>query len=565
MKYLKIFAVVCILSNLSNADVSLARLFCDHMVLQQNTENAIWGWAEPGEQVRVTASWGATASAIAGGDGAWKLFIETPGHGTGHSLTVKASNRIHIDNVAIGEVWLCAGQSNMGWSVANSFEAEGEANVDLPNFRIFKSQREHWHEPLNVPRDRLSRWKPCNPESAAETSAVSYYFGKMLHQKLGIPVGIIQQAFAGTPVEGWMPWEVQKDIARSQLHRAELDETVKRQTGRQGMDPDKALATFANELAAYHAKIDAGETMQSAARALQPPIITKPANLGHQYPSNIFNAMIYPVRPYGIRGMIWYQGERNSKDVPQAIAFREQLERMISYYRSSWHALSGGNVPDNFPFQMTQLPSWNPPQQAPVEGLEASWAVNRESMRLVAQNDPDSFLAVTIDTGDIIALHPKNKKPIGLRHAWLALANTYGMDVVGSGPELESQKISGNKVVLKFTSTGSGLTTAREGELNAFAIAGKDKVWHWAKARIDGNSVVLTSSKISKPVAVRYAWALNPSQRNLLYNREGFPASPFRTDDWPLFSKGDPIVTVNKPAKPDGYESTDWVRPQMNP
>ncbi len=565
MKYLNTISIFVLLSLMARADVSLARLFCDHMVLQQNTENTIWGWAEPGEQVTVQASWGASASATAGKEGSWKAFIETPGHGTGQSLVVRGGNTIKIDDVAIGEVWLCAGQSNMGWSVANSFEAEGEADVDLPDFRIIKSQREHWHEPLDVPRDRLSRWKPCDPDSAAETSAVSYYFGKLLHQKLGVPVGIIQQAFAGTPVEGWMPWEVQKDIARSQLHRAELDESAKRQTERQGESKEKSLGNFNKELAEYNAMIDAGETMKNAARALQPPIITRPANLGHQYPSNIFNAMIYPVRPYGIRGMLWYQGERNSKDVPQAVAYRGQLERMIAYYRSSWHELSGGNVADNFPFQMTQLPSWNPPQEKPVEGLEASWAVNRESMRLIAENDPDSHLVVTIDTGDPIALHPKNKKPIGLRHAWMALAKTYGMKVVGSGPRLKKQKVQGDRIILEFESTGSGLMAARKGKLDAFAIAGSDQVWHWADARLDGDSVVVSASAVKNPVAVRNAWAMNPSERNLLYNREGFPASPFRTDDWPLFKDGDPVVTVNKPKKPDGYESVDWKRPGMNP
>ncbi len=184
----------------------LPSLFGDHMILQQNMKNTIWGWADPKESITVTASWGATASTQAGADGAWKVLLETPAFGTGHSLKITGSKTINIEDVAIGEVWLCAGQSNMGWSVGNSAEAEMEANVNLPNYRIFKSAREHWHEPLTEKRDLLDQWNPCNPESAAETSVVAYNFGKKLHLALNVPVGIIQQAYAGTPIEGWMPW-----------------------------------------------------------------------------------------------------------------------------------------------------------------------------------------------------------------------------------------------------------------------------------------------------------------------------------------------------------------------
>ncbi len=310
----------------ASADVRLPRLFSNNMILQQQTNSAIWGWADAGETVTVKASWGATASVTTGEDGRWKLFLQTPGHGTGHSLTISGTNTIEIANVAVGEVWLCAGQSNMGWRLANCFGGEEEAaSAGAPDFRIFKAVREHWHEPLETGRDRLSRWKSCNPESAAETSAVSYYFGRKLHQELGIPVGIIQLAYAGTPIEGWMPWDAQKGNSRSQFHRKGLDATAERQTGNQGQTKDKALAAFRKELAQYNTKIDAGETMKNPFRPLSPPIITKPANLGHQYPAHIFNAMIHPIRPYGIRGAIWYQGERNAKDVPQAVAYREQL------------------------------------------------------------------------------------------------------------------------------------------------------------------------------------------------------------------------------------------------
>jgi sialate O-acetylesterase len=261
--------------------------------------------------------------------------------------------------------------------------------------------------------------------------------------------------------------------------------------------------------------------------------------------------------------MIWYQGERNAKNAPQAQHYAYQLKQLIGHYRNSWHGESWGAVSDGFPVYFTQLPSWNPPQQKPVEGLEASWAVSRESMRKVSQEVYNTGMVVTIDTGDAIELHPKNKKPIGLRHAFLALGKTYGFPIVHEGPIFSDFSQDGAKVVLRFESIGSGLMAGRKGKIDSFAIAGKDRVWQWADARIDQDSVILSSPKVKKPVAVRYAWAMNPSVRNLLYNKEGFPASPFRTDDWPLFDPKSEVVEVNKPNKPKGYQSKDWNRPEI--
>ncbi len=547
----------------ASAEVRVPRIFSDQMVLQQETSNAFWGWGTPGKNINVEASWGESVSTTVSPEGRWKLFLPTPSHGTGFQVTISGGNQIRLKNVAIGEVWLCAGQSNMGWSTGNSFEAEGETNVDLPGFRIFKSQREHWHEPLEESRDLLKRWKPCTPESAAETSAVSYYFGKTLHQHLKVPVGIIVQAYAGTPIEGWMPWQLQADDPRAIAHKEQMDINSRRQRGR-GDTIEKGLATWQEEFAVYQRKIASGETMKNRFRVLQPPFITKPASLGHQYPAHIFNAMVYPIRPFGIRGMIWYQGERNSKNVPQAVHYETQIARLIGYYRSSWHELSAGNVSDDFPVQLTQLPSWNPPQQEPVEGLSAPWAANRESMRLASESLPNAGLVVSIDTGDEIALHPKNKKPIGIRHALLALNKTYRrVNIVGSGPRVTDYRRVGNRVTLTFGSIGSGLMAGRGENPDAFALADQNGSWHWAKATIDGNAVHLTAEDVRQPTGVRYAWAMNPSQRSLLYNREGLPASPFRTDSQPLFREDEDLMDVLKPEKPEGYVSKDWSRPAM--
>ncbi|MBT5845237.1 MAG: sialate O-acetylesterase [Verrucomicrobiales bacterium] len=529
----------------ASADVRLPQIFGDNMILQQKTINAVWGFAEPGEKVTVKSSWGSEVRAVADKIGHWKILLKTPGHGTGYRLTVQGKNTLTVRNVAIGEVWLCAGQSNMGWRLSAVFDgAKDAASANYPNLRIFRSERKHSHQPQE---DCVAKWAPCAPDSAATCSAVSFYFARKLHQELKIPVGIVVQAYAGTPIEGWMPREIQMNDPRT---RKDVEET------------DKISAAY-----------DITQAKKQLERAMQrwkqgerrgKPFLRTPGNWGHQYPGNIFNGMIHPVRPYGIRGAIWYQGERNAKDVPQALNYRRQLTLLINYYRSSWHELSGGNVAKDFAFYFTQLPSWTPAQEKPVEHLEAAWAINREMMRLVASEVPNTGMAVSIDTGDVIALHPKNKKPIGLRHAYLALKQVYGKDIVDNGPIFKKQTIKGNQISLEFDAVGSGLMTARPGKMNSFAIAGKDRKWHWADAKIKEDAVVVSSPEVSTPVAVRYAWAMNPSQRNLLYNKEGLPASPFRTDSWSIFdAKKDQAVIVNKPQKPEGYQPQDWARPKM--
>ena len=251
--------------------VRLPSIFSDYLVFQQQSGNPIWGWAEPGEEVTVSTTWGSKESVTAGEDGSWKVISYTQKPGVGHEVSIQASNQIVLKEVAVGEVWLCAGQSNMGWSTGNSFEADAELEVNLPDFRIFRSAREHWHEPLKENRDRLARWKPCNPESAAETSAVAYYFGKTLQQKLGVPVGIIQRAYAGTPIEGWMPWGIQRDDPRTMDHKKQLDEGAKKGIAK-GETKEKALVEFQQALAEYNAKIDRGETMKNQSRPLSPPM-----------------------------------------------------------------------------------------------------------------------------------------------------------------------------------------------------------------------------------------------------------------------------------------------------
>lgn len=517
------------------ADLRLPAIVGDNMVLQQNTGAPIWGWADPGRRVTVTGSWGKHASATANADGRWQVNLETPSHGGSWSVAIRGENEITLDNVLIGEVWLCAGQSNMGWRLSATMDGrEDSATANYPGLRIFRSERAHHHVPQD---DCIAEWKPCTPESAGTCSAVSFYFARKLHRELNVPVGIVLQPYAGTPIEGWMPKEIQLGDPRT---RRIIDES------------DVESANYDLERAKKQLQ-RATELWKQGKRRAEPQL-RLPENHGHQYPGNILNGMIHPVRPWAIRGAIWYQGERNAKDVAQAANYINQLPLLIDYYRSSWHELSGGNTDRQFPFYFVQLPSWLAEQTKPVE-RDAAWAVSREAMRRVAQTVPNTGTAVSIDTGDTILLHPTDKKPIGLRLAYLALCKTYGKDVVPHGPFYKSHRVVDDKVILTFHSVGSGLTPGRDGPLDAFAIAGADQRFVWAEARIDGDTVVVSSPNVTEPAAVRYAWAMNPSQRNLFYNREGLPASPFRTDNWPLFDSDnyDPPVQP-KPTKPDGYE-----------
>jgi len=567
LHYIIAMMMLALLSPSAIAKISMSRLFSDNMILQQKQKNRIWGWADQGQEITVKASWGAKETAQVNADGAWQVFLDTPKFGTGFSLSISdGKETLKIKEVAIGEVWLCAGQSNMGWAVGGTFEKEGEANTNLPDLRIFSGGWECSNQPRKKCLNRLAKWLKATPESIAGTSAVSYYFGKKLHQELGVPVGILVKAYSGTPIEGWMPRDIQKDDPRTQalMEKTEAQDAI--WSRRAKSTKKELLLEFDKKLIEYNESIDQGITTykkRNKIRTLAPPSVRGLATHAFQYPGNIYNAMIYPIRGYGIKGMVWYQGERNSKYADQACHYRSQLSLMINFYRKTWNKLSGGNNDANFPVQITQLPSWNPVQKVPVEGVEATWAITREMMRLATKDLPNVSISVAIDTGDTCLLHPMNKKPVGLRHAYLALKQTYGKDIVAHGPFYTKQTMSGDKITLHFDSVGGGLMAAKPSAINSFAIAGKDKVWHWADAKVVGDTVEVSSKQVSHPVAVRYAWAMNPSQRNLLYNKEGLPATPFRTDDWPLFEEGTDLPKVIKPKKPKGYKPADWARPKM--
>lgn len=559
---IKIFLVgiVGLLTTSIFSQTMLPTFFGDNMVLQQNQKVAIWGTDKANTSIEIFGSWGQKATVKSDKDGNWKLFLQTTKAGGPYLLTINGSEQIQFKNILLGEVWLCLGQSNMGWSLKNTFHGNQDAiNAQNDNLRIYKSDRQHWRTPKN---DCVTgNWIESNPASAGNTSAVSYYFAQRLQKELGIPVGIIVQAYAGTPIESWMPWEVQSNNERSIYHKKKIESTSKRQIEQLGLTKERALNEYQEEMDLYTERMTSINLTKS--KRTKFPIITKPAVLGNQFPANVYNAMVHPLLGFGIKGIIWYQGERNSKSVQQASDFKNQLQLMMEFYREKWYEMSNKNVAKDLYFSMTQLPSWNPAQTEPVEGVEAPWAVSRNMMFEIVSETPNTGVVVSIDTGDSVLLHPRNKKPIGYRHAFNVLHDVYKKNIVAHGPYFKNQKIEKNTIILSFNGIGSGLLKEKNKELNAFAIAGIDQKWEWAEAKIVDSTIVVTSSKVSKPVAVRYAWSMNPSERNLLYNNEGLPASPFRTDIWPLYEQGSKEIQVFKPKKEKNYEAKDWIRPTM--
>ena len=526
------------------AELRLPSVVGSRMVLQQEVKAPLWGWDEPRQAVTVIGSWGASVEVKANADGKWMAFLQTPSHGGPFTVTIEGSERVILENVLIGEVWLCAGQSNMGWRLGATFDgAEDGATANYPNLRIFRSERNHQPTPQD---DCVADWKVCDPVSAEACSAVTFYFARKIHEELGVPVGVILQPYAGTPIEGWMPRDIQLGDARIRALIDEMDAESAR------YDLEKAKAQLARAMKAYEEGTRRGK-----------PRLRTPSNWGHQYPGNIYNGMIHPILPFGIRGAIWYQGERNAKDLAQAAHYEHQLPQLIDFYRSKWNTLSEGAVARDFPFYFVQLPSWHPLQTEPVES-DAAWAVSRDAMRRVAGSVSNTGMAVSIDTGDEILLHPKDKKPIGLRLAYQALHGAYGLDFVEYGPLYRGVRQEGDSMIVEFDSIGSGLITGTHGELDSFAIAKADRTFVWAQARIEGDVVRVWAEGVSNPQAVRYAWAMNPSGRNLLYNREGIPASPFRTDKWPLYDPDnyEPVEQF-KPKTPKGYQAIDRDRPPM--
>lgn len=492
-------AAVCLVLSVSSAqaDVALHPLFTPGAVLQQGREIPVWGTAAAGEQVTVTL--GETkAQATADAQGHWMARLAPQTAGGPHELVVEGNNRLAVGEVLIGEVWLASGQSNMQWSVKASADPEATiAAANHPQLRLLTVPRQGQEE---IQTTAEISWTPCTPESVPEFSAVAYHFGRHLQAALKCPVGLINTSYGGTPAEAWTTRE-------KLLQIPELRGLVS--------EGDAELGRLAHAQRAYQAARAAWDAAPAETRG---PAPQPPRAAGHPHrPSVLYNAMIHPLVPYAIRGAIWYQGESNAG---RAYQYRTLFPAMISSWREVWEQ-------GDFPFLFVQLA----PFMKKVEQPEPSaWAELREAQWMTTQRLTQTGMAVITDVGDENDIHPKAKEPVGQRLALAARALAYGEAIEYSGPEFHWAEALGPEMVLHFRHAGQGLKA--EGDaLTGFVICGADRRFVNATARIEGAAVVVRSDEVPRPVAVRYGWANYPLGN--LWNADGLPATPFRTDDFP--------------------------------
>jgi sialate O-acetylesterase len=645
----------------ARADVRVPSVIGDNMVLQQGRKVRVWGWAEPGERVTVSFR-GEKASADADARGRWEVFTGPHEAGGPFELTVAGRNTLAFRNVLVGEVWVCSGQSNMEWSLANARDGAKEAAAaDYPFIHLFTVLKKTAAEPLD---NVEGRWVVTTPKEAAQFSAVGYFFGRELHRRLGVPVGLIHTSWGGTPAEAWtsrgalaadpllkpildrydkqladLPrlrreyerardeWAKQYVMADpgnkgetqgfakpgldasgwKRMNLPQLWETagldvdgvvwfrreVEVPAGWAGKDLtlklgaiDDADTTYFNgervgstgadtlnswvvqrvyrvpgrlvragrntvavrvfdrvgdggfgggqmTLAPADSKTEKGVALDGEWFYKEEATVpsrdidwTKqpqaPGSANQNNPTVLYNAMLAPLVPYTIRGAIWYQGESNAGRAHQ---YRTLFPAMIRDWRAAWGI-------GDFPFYFVQLANW---RARPQDSTDSEWAELREAQTMTLAAAPNTGMAVAIDIGDPDDIHPRNKLDVGLRLARWALADTYGLKLEKSGPLYDSFKVEGDKVRVSFRHAG-GLKT-RDGAAPAgFYVAGADRKFVPAEARVEKGEVVVWSKEVPAPVAVRYAWADNPTAN--LYNSDGLPASPFRTDDWPGLTEG---------------------------
>jgi sialate O-acetylesterase len=495
-------------ATIARADVKLPAIFSDHMVLQRDVAVPVWGWAEPSEVVTVSIA-GQTKIATADAAGKWSVKLDKLAAGETLTMVVSGKNKLTVNDVLVGEVWLASGQSNMQMWVKSVQDLEKEkAAAKFPQLRMFTVTR---HEAVTPQTDCEGKWVLCSPETVETFSATAYFFGRELHQKLGLPVGFINASVGATPIEGWTSME--KMEGKKELAPVFNEWAAKL---RVPFDPVKEQAKYEKQLASF--KVSSAKRVAEGKPAGYAPAKPVPAREDKNYPGNLFNGMIAPVIPYAIRGGIWYQGE-NSGRAGFAQLYEYQLPLLIADWRERW----GQGA---FPFAWVQLANYREYTNSPSP--VSHWARVRDGM-LKSLAVTNTGMAVAIDIGEADNIHPKNKQEVGRRLGLWARATVYGEKIPFSGPLPAGHKINGDKIILSFTHTDGGLM-AVGGELSGFVIAGADKKWHWAKARIEGEQVIVSSEEVKKPVAVRYAWADNPKCN--LYNGAGLPASPFRTDAW---------------------------------
>jgi len=458
----------------ATADVHMPALFTDHMVLQRDLANPVWGWADAGEEVVVVLG-DQTKKATADANGQWRVTLDPMPVGGPHQIVIEGKNRIAIQDVLMGEVWVCSGQSNMQQSVGSTKDADlTHVTAHYPNLRVITVPVLGTQEPQ---QDFKGAWQPTTPETVGGFTAAGYYFGLTLHHALGVPIGLIHDSWGGSSCQAWIPRNLMEADPRYQAMMDSWREMEK--------DPEK----FKNEMGNQHR------------------------------PGNLYNGMLKPVIGYGIRGAIWYQGESNAG---AAYQYRHMFPLMINSWREAWGQ-------GDFSFYWVQLADFNPERPEPGD---SAWAELREAQTMT-QSLPKTGQAVIIDTGEANDIHPRNKEDVGERLARWALAKDYGVHIACRSPEYKSLEKQGNKIVVTFDYVVDTLKPFDVNDIVGFTIAGEDRKFVPAQAKVvDKNKVEVWNDQVASPAAVRYAWADNPVC-NLFNGSPLLPVTPFRTDDWP--------------------------------
>lgn len=505
-------------SGLQAAEPKLSGVFCDHAVLQRDMPVPIWGWSTPDDAVTVEFA-GQTKTTTAEAGGQWRVTLDPmPASAEPRELRVSGRSGVALcQDVVVGEVWLASGQSNMHWTFAKEHGIErNDEELDAardPLVRQLTVSKRCSPDPVRTP---TGQWHACTRETLLENglwgdSALAYLYARDLRQKLGVPVGVINASMGGVAIECWTSEEAQRKAPelRSLLETWDAREAA--------FEPVRA-----EQEAAYQTRLDTWREAVKKARAAgtaPPPAPPKPQDprLDGKRPGNYFNAMISPLIPYAIRGAIWYQGESNAKSVETGLLYRKQLPLLIGDWRARWGY--------DFPFAWVQLPNYGGGGVS-----QDAWVLVREAM-LKSLAVPKTGMALAIDIGDPKDVHPRNKQDVAHRLARWALGDVYRQPTgATSGPLPAGHEVHGTEMILSFKHTDGGLL-AKGAELKGFLIAGEDRQWKQAAARIEGVTVKVSHPEVEKPMAVRYAWAANPECN--LFNGAGLPASPFRTDDWP--------------------------------
>lgn len=502
IKMLLFIAVIVTASRSVSADVKPHALFSSGMVLQRDVETTVWGFADKGEKIIVRMMDQEVQTVCR--DGRWSVRLKPMKAGGPVTMTISGRNTVTIDDVLIGDVWVCSGQSNMQWPVRQSANAEQEiAQADHPTIRLFQVPM----VPADVaPQDLNAAWMRCTPQTIPDFTAVGYFFGRDLNRELAVPIGLINASWGGSPAQAWTSRTMLMSKPETKVIMEEYDKIIP--------NYPQIKADYEKRLAEWKAQAEQAKK-EGRNPGWAPGLPMGPEH--HFRPGALYNGMIVAIQPFAIKGAIWYQGESNAGAYDQ---YRVLFPLMITTWRQDWWL-------GDFPFLFVQLA----PFSCGAPG-DCSWAGLRE-----AQADTLSLantgMAVITDVGEERDIHPRKKQEVGHRLALAALRIAYGKDVVHCGPTYESMTVQGDKAIISFKNVGSGLVIGNasvptENKLVGFIIAGQDGVFYNADAVIQGDKVVVSSPKVSNPAAVRYGWA-NWCVCNLA-NKEGLPASPFRTD-----------------------------------